>query len=68
MDKAEDFGRRLGSVLQRRQQMDESYDKYFGDDYIKSLQIPCFINNYNQYIGGVDLANQYRRGEKGIYR
>ena len=34
--------------------------KVFGDNYIKELQIPCFINDYNYYIGGVDLANQFR--------
>ena len=32
----------------------------FGDDYAKELQIPCFIDDYNQHIGGVDLANQFR--------
>jgi hypothetical protein len=26
----------------------------------KELKIPIFINNYNYYINGVDLANQYR--------
>jgi hypothetical protein len=30
----------------------------FGDESVKELQIPCFI--YNQYMGGIDLANQYR--------
>jgi hypothetical protein len=29
----------------------------FGEMLIKELQIPSFINDYNQYIGGVDLAN-----------
>jgi hypothetical protein len=29
----------------------------FGSDPIKELCIPRFINNYNQYIRGVDLAN-----------
>jgi hypothetical protein len=32
----------------------------FESNYVKDLQIPCFINDYNQYIGGVDLANQFR--------
>ena len=27
---------------------------------IKRLSIPCFIDDYNQYIRGVDLANQFR--------
>jgi hypothetical protein len=29
----------------------------FANESTKSLSIPCFINDYNQYIGGVDLAN-----------
>jgi hypothetical protein len=32
----------------------------FGDDSTKELQIPCFIDDYNQYMGGVDLVNQFR--------
>jgi hypothetical protein len=29
----------------------------FGNDATKELRIPCFIDDYNQYIGGVDLAS-----------
>jgi hypothetical protein len=32
----------------------------FGDDPTKELRIPRFIDDYNQYMGGVDLANQFR--------
>jgi hypothetical protein len=32
----------------------------FGEMPIKELQIPSFIDDYNQYMGGVDLANQFR--------
>jgi Transposase IS4 len=32
----------------------------FRSDYTKELRIPYFIDNYNQYMGGVDLANQFR--------
>jgi len=32
----------------------------FRDLPTKELRIPCFIDDYNQYMGGVDLANQYR--------
>jgi hypothetical protein len=32
----------------------------FGPEPTKELRIPCFINNYNQYIGSVDLVNQFR--------
>jgi hypothetical protein len=34
--------------------------RIFGDTPIKELLIPCFIDDYNQYMGGVDLANQFR--------
>ena len=34
--------------------------KVFGDQYSKELNIPCFIDNYNHNMGGVDLANQFR--------
>jgi hypothetical protein len=30
----------------------------FRDNFIKKLLIPRIINNYNHYIGGVDIANQ----------
>jgi hypothetical protein len=29
----------------------------FSNNYKKELRIPCFINNYNYYIRGVNLAN-----------
>jgi hypothetical protein len=32
----------------------------FGNEPTKLLPIPRFIDDYNQYMGGVDLANQYR--------
>jgi hypothetical protein len=32
----------------------------FTDEPIKSLSIPCFIDDYNQYIRGVDFVNQFR--------
>jgi hypothetical protein len=34
--------------------------KVFGEEYTKELSIPCFIDNYNHNIRGVDLANQFR--------
>ena len=34
--------------------------RVFGDNHKKELQIPCFIDDYNYYIGGVNLANQFR--------
>jgi hypothetical protein len=32
----------------------------FGKEPTKSLQIPSIIDDYNQFMGGVDLANQFR--------
>jgi hypothetical protein len=32
----------------------------FGKEVTKELEIPIFINDYNHYINGVDLVNQYR--------
>jgi hypothetical protein len=32
----------------------------FGDNLIKELQIPIFIDDYNYNIGGVNIANQLR--------
>ena len=37
--------------------------KVFEDEYIKELYIPCWVDDYNQYIG-VDLANQFREAYK----
>lgn len=32
----------------------------FGNDPKKELEIPIFIDDYNHFMGGVDIANQYR--------
>jgi hypothetical protein len=32
----------------------------FGDSFVKELEIPRFIDDYNHYMGGVDIANQLR--------
>jgi hypothetical protein len=60
VDKAEDW-----RVKERKRPAKTSTNgrivrEVFGEMPIKELQIPSFINNYNQYIGGVDLANQFR--------
>jgi hypothetical protein len=34
--------------------------KVFKDQASKVLSIPCFIDDYNHFMGGVDLANQFR--------
>lgn len=33
--------------------------KVFKDHTSKTLSIPCIIDDYNHYMGGVDLANQF---------
>ena len=33
----------------------------FGNNALKELPIPSFINDYNHFMGGVDIANQYRQ-------
>jgi hypothetical protein len=35
----------------------------FGDEVIKKLEVPTAINDYNHYMGSVDIANQYRAYE-----
>jgi hypothetical protein len=32
----------------------------FADEPTKSLSIPCFIDDYNKYMGDIDLTNQFR--------
>jgi hypothetical protein len=34
--------------------------KVFSNKSRKSLPIPTFINNYNHFIGGIDIADQLR--------
>jgi hypothetical protein len=38
--------------------------RVFGEEIVKKLDIPIFINDYNHYMNGVDLANQYRASYK----
>ena len=34
--------------------------KVFSDKHIKKLEIPQFINDYNDYIRGINLINQFK--------
>jgi hypothetical protein len=57
MDKAEDWVER-----KRRRPAKTSINGHlvrdvFGTKSVKELLIPCFIDDYNQNIGGVDLVN-----------
>jgi len=38
--------------------------KAFSSEHIKKLEIPLFIDDYNHYIGGVNLANQFKAAYK----
>jgi hypothetical protein len=60
VDKAEDFRQKARKCPAKTSTNGRIVRRVFGSDYVKELQIPCFIDDYNQYMGGVDLANQYR--------
>jgi hypothetical protein len=60
VDKAGDFVEKVRKRLAKTSTNGRIVRRVFGDDYTKNLQIPCFIDDYNQHIGGVDLANQFR--------
>jgi hypothetical protein len=60
VDKAEDFREKARRRPAKTSTIRRIVQKVFGSDHIKDLQIPCFIDDYNQYIGGIDLANQFR--------
>jgi hypothetical protein len=60
VNKAEDWVER-----KRRRPTKTSINRHliqgvFRDNPVKKLLIPCFINDYNQNMGGIDLANQFR--------
>jgi hypothetical protein len=56
----EDFRERQRKRLAKTSINGRIVRKIFGEEYIKELPIPCFIDDYNYDMGGVDLANQYR--------
>ncbi len=60
IDKVEDFREKVRRRPAKKLTNGRIVRQVFGDNYAKNLQIPCFINDYNQYMGGVDLANQFR--------
>ena len=64
MDKAEDFREKVRRRPAKTSTNGRIVRRVFGDDHEKALQIPCFIDDYNQYMGGVDLANQFRESYK----
>jgi hypothetical protein len=60
VDKADDFIEKARKRPAKTSTNGRIVRKVFGDDYVKELQIPRFIDDYNHYMGGVDLANQFR--------
>jgi hypothetical protein len=60
VDKAEDFREKKRKRPAKTSTNGRLVRGVFGDLPVKELPIPCFIDDYNQYMGGVDLANQFR--------
>jgi hypothetical protein len=60
VDKAEDFREKVRKRPVKTSINGRIVRHIFADELTKSLSIPCFIDDYNQYMGGVDLANQFR--------
>ncbi len=60
VDKVEDFREKARRRPAKTSTNRRIVRKVFGSDYIKDLHIPRFIDDYNHYMGGVDLANQFR--------
>ena len=57
VDKVEDFREKARNCPIKILTNRRIIRKVFGSKHIKNLQIPCFINDYNYYMGGVNLAN-----------
>jgi hypothetical protein len=60
VDKAKDFREKVRKRPAKTSTNGRIVQRVFGSDYAKELSIPCFIDDYNHHIGGVDLANQFR--------
>jgi hypothetical protein len=60
INKIEDFYKRIRKRPAKTSTNRRIIRSIFGENPTKELRIPRFINNYNQYIGGIDLANQFR--------
>ena len=55
--KIDDFREKIRKHLAKTSINGRIVRTIFGDSPTKELRIPCFIDDYNQYMGGVDLAN-----------
>jgi len=60
VNRAEDFRERQRKRPAKTSTNGRIVGKAFGDQHVKEMNIPCFIDDYNHNMGGVDLANQYR--------
>ena len=60
IDRIEDFREKVRRRLIKTSINRRIIRQIFTDKLIKSLSIPCFIDDYNQHMGGIDLANQFR--------
>jgi len=60
VDKTEDLREKVRKRPAKTSTNGRIVRRVFGDNYVKELQIPCFIDDYNHYMGGVDLANQFK--------
>jgi hypothetical protein len=59
-------GATIFTIIERKRPRDTSTNAagvrqlYGSGEFIKELPIPTCIHNYNQFMGGVDIADQYR--------
>ena len=60
VDRTEDFREKVRKRPAKTSTNGRIIRHIFADAPTKSLSIPRFIDDYNQYMGGVDLANQFR--------
>jgi hypothetical protein len=60
VDKVEDFREKIRKHLIKIFTNSRIVRQVFGNNHQKELCISCFIDDYNHYMGGIDLANQYR--------
>jgi hypothetical protein len=58
--KVEDFREKLRKRPAKTSTNGRIVRQVFGSDLTKELEIPVFIDDYNHYMGGVDIANQFR--------
>ena len=64
MDKAEDYIEKKRKRPAKTSTNGALIQGVFENKPVKELRIPCFIDDYNQHIGDVDLANQFREAYK----